>query len=389
MRTLLTSLFLICAFYVSAQKATGIHHKAILIDTHNDILSEVVEKGYQVDTDLTGKTHTDLERWRKGGLDAQLFSIWCDGNTKAPFSFANRQLDSMDAIIARNPGRIAKAYDARSLYRIVRSKRIAAMAGVEGGHMIEDKIDNIDSFYNRGVRYMTLTWNNSTNWATSAADETSGKNLIGKGLNDFGASVIKRMNNLGMIIDVSHTGEQTFHDVMKLSSKPVIASHSSVYAICPHPRNLKDEQIKAIAENGGTIQVNFYSGFLDSNYYRAKLAFTERHRKEYDSVLATGKPAAAAYDYIATRYAAEAEAMKASFELVIQHIEYIIRLVGINHVGIGSDYDGIEAPPQQLHDVSTYPLITRALLEKGYSKRDIRKILGGNFLRVLRANQKG
>ncbi|HTE27915.1 dipeptidase [Flavitalea sp.] len=382
---------LICIFishYATSQSFQKIHRKAIFIDTHNDILTQNIEKGVIIDTDLKGKTHSDLNRWKQGGLDAQLFSVWCDGDKKEPYQYANRQLDTLDAVVNRNPDKIVKVANSRQLSKIVRQHKIAAMAGVEGGHMIEDDINKLDSLYNRGVRYMTLTWNNSTSWATSAFDETFKKDLTQKGLTGLGKQVVQRMNKLGMIVDISHVGEKTFADVIQTTNKPIIASHSSVYALCPHQRNLKDDQIRAIAKNGGVIQINFYSGFLDSNFMKKKTEFLGKHKAEWDSLRQSGKPEYLADDYIASRYAEEAASLHAPFDLLIQHIEYIIKLVGADYVGIGSDFDGIEAPPKQLDDVTTYPLITKALVERGYTKRDINKILGGNFLRVLKANQK-
>ncbi|MHA4846024.1 dipeptidase [Flavitalea antarctica] len=379
---------IIIAQSASSQSYQKIHRKAIFIDTHNDVLTQNIEKGVIIDTDLKGKTHSDLDRWKEGGLDVQLFSIWCDGDKKQPYQYANRQLDTLDAVVRRNPAKIQKVANSKQLSKVVREHKIAAMAGVEGGHMIEDDINKLDSLYNRGVRYMTLTWNNSTSWGTSAFDEFFKKDLSRKGLTDFGKQVVQRMNRLGMIVDISHVGEQTFADVIEATTKPVIASHSSVYTLCPHQRNLKDDQIRAIAKNGGVIQINFYSGFLDSNYMKSKTAFLAKHKTELDSVIKSGKPEYIAEDYITGRYQEEAKALQASFELVIQHIEYIIKLVGTDYVGIGSDFDGIESPPKKLDDVTAYPLITKALVEKGYGRRDIKKILGGNFLRVLKANER-
>jgi membrane dipeptidase len=195
------------------------------------------------------------------------------------------------------------------------------------------------------------------------------------------------MNQLGMIIDVSHAGEQTFWDIIKMTTKPVIASHSSVYSLVPHRRNLKDEQIKAIAKNGGVIQVNFNPGFIDSSYEKKETAFLQKHAAEKDSLLKTGMGDFYTMDYLFNKYAQEANTMRPPLSMLIQHIEYIIHLVGVDYVGLGSDFDGINLTPQQLDDVTTYPLITKALVEKGYSKKDINKILGGNFLRVLKANE--
>jgi membrane dipeptidase len=372
---------------IMAQSYQKIHAKAIVVDTHNDILSKTMEKGYVFDNNLKGLTHSDLARWKEGGLDVQLFSVFCDGEKEKPFEFAKRQMDSLDAVVKRNPDKIVKVANSKDLLKAVNQNKLAAMIGVEGGHMIENNLDNLDYFYKRGTRYMTLTWNNSNTWATSAFDETFKKDLTHKGLTDFGKQVVQRMNALGMLVDVSHVGEETFKDVINTTTKPIIASHSGVYTICPHQRNLKDYQIKAIAKNGGVIQVNFYSGFLDPNYFKNKDAFLEKHKEEVDLLTKSGKNEHEIDAELFSKYKTESDALRAPFALLMQHIEYIIQLVGVDYVGLGSDFDGIESPPKELDDVTTYPLITKALVEKGYSEKDIDKILGGNFLRVLKANE--
>jgi membrane dipeptidase len=248
--------------------------------------------------------------------------------------------------------------------------------------------------YDRGVRYLTLTWNNSTNWATSARFETLPvaeqqklrDTALPNGLTAFGKDVVREMNRLGMLIDVSHIGEQTFWDVMQTTTKPVIASHSSVYAFNPHFRNLRDDQIKAIGKNGGVIQVNFYSGFIDSNYARRKEAFLAAHAAERDSMKALQKQGYEIDAWLTKTYPLEADALRPPLSLLVDHIDYIVKLIGVNGVGLGSDFDGIESAPKELDDVTTYPLVTKALLERGYSKKDVKKILGGNFLRVLKEN---
>ncbi len=371
----------------ASQAFEDIHNQAILVDTHNDILSITMEKDFIMDTDLAGKTHSDLERMKTGGLDAQFFSVWSSGEQIEPFKFANRQIDSLDAVIKRNPDKITKVANTKELLEAVQQNKIAALIGVEGGHHMENDLDNLDALFNRGVRYMSLTWNNSTDWATSASDETENKNLDPKGLSDFGKQVIARMNTLGMLVDVSHLGEQTFWDVIAISTKPIIASHSSVYSLCPHPRNLKDDQIKAIAKNDGVIQINFNSGFIDPTSEKKEADFVLKHKAELDALTESGMDPYNATEFLFAKYAEESEQIKAPFDLVIEHIEYVINMVGVDYVGIGSDFDGILLPPQQLDDVTTYPLITKALLEKGYSEQDISKILGGNILRVLKANE--
>lgn len=373
--------------FASAQSYQDIHKKAILVDTHNDFLTKAMQYDFALDSDLEGKTHSDLSRLKTGGVDVQFFSVWSDGNQKNAFAFANRQIDSLDAVIKRNPDKIVKVANVKEMLTVVRQDKIAALIGIEGGHQIENSLSNLDILYNRGTRYMTLTWNNSTDWATSAYDDNLKPDFKGKGLSDFGKEVVQHMNKIGMLVDVSHINEKTFWDVIETTSKPVIASHSSVYKLCPVPRNLKDEQIKAIAKNRGVIQINFNSGFIDSTEKKREDAFMEKHKEEFDSLQAATKNENIAEEMIHAKYKQESDSLRAPFSLVMEHIEYVIRLVGVDYVGIGSDFDGIVVPPKQLDDVKSYPLITKVLLEKGYSEKDIDKILGGNILRVLKKNE--
>jgi len=380
-------LLITCCLFASAQSYKKLHFKSIVVDTHNDILMKATDQGIVFDQDLTGKTHSDLARWKKGGLDVQLFSVYCDGDLKNPFAYANREMDSLDAVVARNPDKIVKVASYTELIKAVKLHKIAAMFGVEGGHMIEDDLNKLDSLYARGTRYLTLTHNIAPSWATSAADETTKPDLPHKGLTDFGKQVVQRMNQLGIIIDISHAGDQTFWDVINMTTKPIIASHSSVFSLVPHRRNLKDEQIKAIAKNAGVIQINFNPGFIDSSVGKKEMAFLKNHAAENDSLKKSGMGDFYAINYLYNKYAEETNLIRPALSMLIGHIEYIIKLVGVDYVGFGSDFDGINFTPKELDDVTTYPLITKALVEKGYSKKDIRKILGGNFLRVLKANE--
>ena len=373
----------------NAQSYQTLHEKAIVVDTHNDVLSTATINGMDIGTDLTGKTHSDLMRFKKGGVDVQVFSIFCDEHygVGTAFAFAHREIDSLYAIARRNPDKMQIVVDPAGLDKAVKAHKLAAMMGVEGGHMIENRIDYLDSFYRLGVRYMTLTWNNSTPWGTSAMEETSKAFTVTPyGLTEEGKGIVRRMNELGMLVDLSHVGERTFWDAIHTTTKPVICSHSSVYALCPVFRNLKDDQIKAIGANGGVIQVNFYSGFLDSNYAPRMNRFLQRHKPELDSLSAAKAPQYAMNAFLSKKYPAESDSLRASLSLLMDHIDYIVRLIGVDHVGLGSDFDGIESPPQQLNDVTTYPLITRELLKRGYKAADIEKILGGNFVRVFKAN---
>ena len=391
MKTKVLIISILLAQQLVAQSYQKIHENAIFVDTHNDFLTQTMEKNFVFDTDLKGKTHSDLNRMKDGGVDVQFFSVWSDGNQPKPYAYANRQIDSLDAVIKRNPSKIVKVANSKELLKTVKQHKIAALIGLEGGHQIEDDLTKLETLYNRGVRYITLTWNNSTPWATSASDESNpegAKNSEGKkGLTSFGKQVVQKMNSLGMMVDISHVGEQTFYDVIAITAKPVIASHSSVYNLCPHKRNLKDEQIKAIAKNGGVIQINFNSGFIDPTVEPRETEFLEKHKAEIDSLVKTGMFQYDAEESMYRKYTDESYELRAPFDFVIQHIEYVINLVGIDYVGIGSDFDGIYQPPKQLDDVTGYPLITKALVEKGYSEKDIDKILGGNLLRVLKANE--
>ena len=364
-----------------------IHNESIVIDTHNDILMKALDQGIMFDQDLTGKAHSDLDRWKKGGLDVQIFSVFSDGGIKNPYLIANMQMNILDSVVARNPNKIVKVFNKNEILQTVKENKIAAMFGVEGGHMIENDLNKLQVFYDRGARYLTLTHNVAPSWATSAADETTKTNLTQKGLNDFGTKVIKKMNDLGMMIDVSHSGDQTFWDVIKISNKPIIASHSSVYSLVNNRRNLKDDQIKAIAKNGGVIMVNFHPGFIDSSFDEKEIAFLEKHTLEVDSLIKNGMDEWNMIDYLYKKYSDETEIMRPPLSKLIDHIDYIVKLVGVDYVGLGSDFDGINLTPLQLDDVTTYPIITKELLDKQYSREDVVKILGSNFLRVLEANE--
>ncbi|ARS35005.1 dipeptidase [Pontibacter actiniarum] len=369
----------------SAQDYKKLHQNALLVDTHNDVLISVME-GLDISQDLSGKTHSDLARFKKGGVDAQFFSVWSDET--GTFKYANQQIDSLQAIARRHPDKMMLANSTADIQRAVKGGKMAALIGVEGGHMIESDLQKLEKLYNRGTRYLTLTWNNSTPWATSAMDETSGKlKESEKGLSDLGRQIVRRMNELGMMVDVSHVGEKTFWDVMEVTKKPVLVSHSSVYSINPVFRNLKDEQIRAIAKNGGVVQLNFFSGFLDSTFVSRVNAFQAAHQQEADSLKAQGYQNEGIMDYLATTYPADVQNLRPPLSLLLDHLDYIVKLVGVDYVGLGSDFDGISSAPQQLDGVQDYPLVTKELLARGYGEKDIKKILGGNFMRVFKANE--
>ena len=376
---------------VYAQNARQIHDKAILVDTHNDVISnELITKFDLSKRQATG--NFDLVRAKEGGLDVQVFSIWCGGEygKGTAFKFANREIDSLDALIKRNPGKMVLVRSAGELEKAVAQRKFAAMIGVEGGHMIEDRMDYIDALAKRGMRYLTLTWNNSTSWATSAHDETHHLDSLKRaghvGLSDYGKQIVRHLNELGVMVDVSHVGEQTFYDVIATSTKPVIASHSCAYTLNPNQRNMKDAQLKALAKNDGVVFVNFYSGFVDSTYMRKENRFLHKHKAELDSLVKIYHDNDLAKIRLNAIYQTESDQIRPPLSMLIKHIDYIAKLIGVDHVGIGSDFDGAESYPLGMDDVTDYPKITEELLKLNYSQADINKILGGNFIRVLRAN---
>ncbi|MFC3563105.1 dipeptidase [Pedobacter jamesrossensis] len=380
----LTILFVFLQISSFAQNASKIHNEAILIDTHGDILFNQIKSGIDIGK-LQTKGNFDLVRAKQGGLDVQFFSIWCDET--GGYAVANREIDSLYSLIKRYPDKIQLVTTATDLEKAVKQQKLAAMIGVEGGHMIENRLDYIDSLAKRGMTYLTLTWNNSSPWSSSAAEETSGKvKPQNAGLNDFGKQVVNRLNQLGVMVDLSHVGEKTFYDAIAASSKPIIVSHSCAYAINPVPRNLKDEQIKAVGKNGGVVCINFYSGFLDSTFNTKQKAFFAKYDAEL-KVLSTKYGRSNAIDSLVFNHSADADAIRPPVALLVKHINHIVKLIGVEHVGLGADFDGAESFPLGINSVADYPKITAELIKNGYSEADINKILGGNVIRVLRANK--
>lgn len=373
----------------TAQSYKTIHRKATVVDTHNDVLTELVLKGVDI-SHRQPKGHSDLDRWKEGRLDVQFFSVWTGDtprNKEGFYKDALEEIDSLQVFALRNYERIALVTTYKGIKRSSRKNKLAALIGVEGGHMIENDMGKLNSLYRLGMRYMTLTWNNSTSWASSAMDETlHPDSLKQKGLTEFGKQVVKQMNELGVIVDLSHTGEQTFYDALATTTKPVLLSHSSVWNICPVFRNVKDDQIKAVAKNGGVICINFYSGFISKEYDRRGEELGKLRTRMQDSLFSISHDSAAMRKQWREYYTAEMSKVRPTLAQMVDHIDYIVKLVGDDYVGLGSDFDGVSSLPIGLDDVTTYPKITEELVKRGYSKKSIRKILGGNVLRVMKAN---
>jgi membrane dipeptidase len=387
---LIAFLFITSIIAACSPSISKLHYKAVLVDGHNDILSSAVLEGIDI-SNRVKEGHSDLVRWKEGGLDVQFFSVWTGDKARTKEGFyqdAIQEIDSLGRLLLHNPTKMVLAHNYKEVKKGIRQQKLVSLIGVEGGHMIEDDMAKLESLAALGMNYMTLTWNNSTSWASSAMDETTHpEKLKQKGLTDFGKQVVKRMNELGVIVDLSHTGEQTFYDAIAATTKPVILSHSSVWNICPVFRNVKDDQIKAVAKNGGVICINFYSGFISKEYdQRSTYLNGPRKKQMQDSILAITKDSAAMKTTWEKYYDGEMQKVRPTLAQLVDHIDYIVKLVGDSYVGIGSDYDGVGSLPIGLEDVTTYPKITAEMARRGYSNKTIKKILGENVLRVMKAN---
>lgn len=361
-----------------------LHFDALLVDTHNDFIWKVFDKG-AVFGQKNDFTQSDLPRFKAGGVDVQIFAVWIPMNqVKKSYGFAASQISRLKSFETEyfQEFEFAKTYD--DIIRITSEKKLCGLIGIEGGTAIEKNLDNINAFFDLGVRYIGLTWNNSNFISTSAKDETE-KGKPG-GLSGFGIEVVKRMNETGMLIDVSHLSEAGFWDVINNSTSPVIASHSNCYSIDPHFRNLKDDQIKAIANSGGYIGINFYDIFLDKDADKNRtMNAYEKYSDELNALNDKCGDDLIRFNEERNKFIQDKNiAGGTTIEKVIEHIDYIKNLVGIDYIGIGSDFDGGITPPNELYDASCYPELTKKLVERGYTEEEIKKILGGNFLRIFK-----
>jgi membrane dipeptidase len=370
---------------VTQAEVDKITREAILIDTHNDVPSNTID-GYDIGAP-NPKAQTNLASMR-GFLGAEFFSVFVDAEYVNGNHAANRALQMIDTvktdIIHRYPGDFVFATTADEIVRAHKEHKIAALMGIEGGHAIEDSLRLLRDYYALGVRYMTLTHFNTNDWADAQGDADDPKVHHHGGLTPFGKDVVREMNRLGMMVDISHTADTTFYDAIATSSAPIIASHSSCRALDNHTRNMTDDMIRALAKNGGTIQINFECSYLSQRYNDASKPLMAKLMPRYHEALKIADPAA--------REAAIAALMKegasippATLQDVVAQIDHAVKIGGIDHVGIGTDFDGSTCVPADLDSYSKFPALTRALLEKGYSAEDIKKIYGGNILRVMRA----
>lgn len=374
-----------------SDRAMRLYREALVIDTHNDLPTQIIDEKYNPDirhpagSRAPDEGHTDIPRLVESGIDAVFLSAFID----APYALGTNRsyqrtlvyLDTIDALVKRHPNTLMRATSAADLQRARAAGKVAVFTGVEGGHAIENSLERLRELHRRGTRYMTLTWNNGNEWAGSNA----GTNGTSKGgLTPFGREVIAEMNRLGILVDISHVSDSTFFDAVAASTMPVIASHSSSRAINLHRRNMTDDMLRAVARNGGVVNVNFAAQFIDSVYRLSTENVDRSVASLQDSLRRAGSDAETVRrEGAARRSAMMMSVAPARFSVLIDHFDHIAKVAGVDHVGIGSDFDGVGALPDGMDDVTRLPLIAQALLDRGYSERDVRKVLGGNMLRVM------
>ena len=363
-------------------RAAKLHRQAIVIDTHMDTPQRLLDEGFELGTRNT-YGHIDIPRMKEGGLDAAFFAVYVDPNRYQGANAIKRVLQLIDVVyeqVARHPEQLTLARAAADIRRAHAQGKIALLLGVEGGHAIDNDLRVLRNYAQLGVRYMTLTHSLNNNWADSATDEP-----VHNGLTDFGKEVVREMNRLGMVVDVSHVSEKTFFDVLEVSQAPVIASHSSCRALVDIPRNLSDAQLRAVAKNGGVVQVAFGCWFVEPNYEATATALRADYGARRRALREQFKddPRQLAIEMYKLAAELQKRVSRGTLANIAAHVDHVVKVAGIDHVGLGSDFDGVSCLPEGLDDVSTLPALTELLLARGYREADIKKILGGNTLRVL------
>jgi membrane dipeptidase len=370
-----------------ADRARKLHFSSIVLDTHDDTTQRFFAKTYDI-AKRNPDGHIDIPRMKEGGMNAIFFSIWIDGRIMGPPAI-QKALDQIDAVhenVRRNSKDMVFCRTAEEVRRAHKAGKIAALMGVEGGHMIGNDIRMVRIFGDLGVRYMTLSHFYNDEWADSSTDKP-----VHNGLTDYGKDIVREMNRQGIMVDISHVSDKTFYDALEVSRAPLIASHSSCRAICSHPRDMSDDMIKALAGKGGVIQINYEKSFIDQAYKDASdklsggvVALIDQLKKVCgEDEECVGKK----MQEMEKRATAEGKLPHVTWERIIDHIDHVVKLAGADHVGLGSDFDGATMP-EGMDDCTQLPKITEALMRRGYSDDDIRKILGGNLLRVMEQNEK-
>ena len=369
-------------------RARQLHERAIVIDSHDDTTQRLLsDKTFDI-ARRQKNGNVDIPRMREGGLDALFFSIWVPSDVTGvkAVNTANALIASVHKAVASHPGDLMLATTAADVRRAAAAHKIAALMGMEGGHMINDDLGQLRKYAALGVRYLTLTHFKNNNWADSSTDKPAHN-----GLTPFGKDVVRELNKLGMMVDISHVADKTFYDVLELTKAPVIASHSSCRAIANHPRNMTDDMLRALAKNGGVVMINYHAGFLSEEFRVA----SEKRSGTVDVAMAAMSKKCGGNEACTTMESerldheamAKGELPKVTWEKIVEHIDHAVKVAGADHVGLGSDFDGATMP-LGMEDVSKLPKITDALIKKGYSDADIEKILGGNILRVMEQVEK-
>ncbi|HEV2880283.1 MAG TPA: membrane dipeptidase [Pyrinomonadaceae bacterium] len=362
------------------QKTLKLQRSAIVVDTHNDILSIMFDENYDLGQSSVGKYHTDLARMKEGGLSAEFFSVYVD-RSYAKGGAARRAMDLIDMVYRaaeKYPNDLMMSYTSADIRRAKKQKKIAALMGIEGGHAIENSLMALRDFYRLGVRYMTLTHNNTNDWADACCDASRHN-----GLSDFGKEVVREMNRIGMLVDISHVSDKTMSDVLDISTAPVIASHSSARALAARPRNIPDDLLRRIAKNGGVVMINFYPVFIDQKAIDASEARNVRLKPQRDALSERYKNDPKRLEEELTKLNDANPLPPTPLSVLVDHFDHVARVAGIDHVGIGSDFDGVPYLPEGMKDIAQLPNLTYELLRRGYSERDVRKVLGENFLRAF------
>ena len=380
------SFLVVAALALSAvsvsDKARKLHFSSIVVDTHDDTTQRFLDGKFDVG-ERTNTGSIDIPRMKEGGLNAIFFSIWIPSKVTGPEAVrrALQQIDAVREQVRKHPRDLVLATTAAQIREAKKNGQIAALMGVEGGHMINSDLDVLRKFAGLGVRYMTLTHSGNDEWADSSTDKAAHN-----GLTDFGKDVVREMNRLGVMVDISHVSDKTFADALAISKAPMIASHSSCRAICDAPRNMTDEMMKALAAKGGVVQINYHVGFLSQEFRDAEKADPKINAAiEHEVTKRCGDNEACQLlegDKLTREAVEQGKLPRIGYEKIIEHIDHAVKVAGADHVGLGSDFDGANMP-YGMEDATKLPLITEALLKKGYSESDVRKILGENTLRVM------
>ena len=365
-----------------------LHRQALVIDAHADTLQLILDDGLDL-AEGSERLEIDLPKAKIGGLDALFFSIWVDPRLYRGEQAVVRAFSLINALknqTERHAEEIEIASSAAAIDRIQREGKLAALMGIEGGHALNGSVENLYGLFDAGARYLTVTWSNTNELGDSSGDLNSPTIKHHNGLTEFGRQVVAEMNRIGMIVDISHVSDQTFYDVMKITKHPVIASHSCARELCNHKRNMTDDMLRTVADNGGVVCINFYPLFLDNGFARQKDSVDSALRSKYQAIDQEFKDdpvkASLERDRIQRIFLSETDSV--SYERIVDHIEYVIKIAGEDHVGLGSDFDGIPATPTGMKTVADLPNLTRGLRLRGHSDDIIRKILGGNVMRVCR-----